>query len=79
MHPKIYIKKMKAVTANKGQRSYDTVHACMFCNRLFANILSHLERQHKNKRLVVACLKLKEMIQSCVDAAAKTKWEKQLI
>ena len=78
VHPKIYIKKIEPAAANKGQRAYDTVHACMFCKKLYANIQSHMERQHKQERSVVTCLELKTMIKSCVDAATKKAWEKQL-
>ena len=61
----IYIKKYVKSTdgkagVKKGDRPYDTVHACCFCKKLFTHIQDHIERKHFDMPEVKEIINLKK-------------------
>ena len=71
VHSKIYIKKIQPMVKNKGERSYDVMHACIYCKKLVASIQSHLEHVHKHEESVEMCLSLKIKIDGCRNPETK--------
>ena len=61
-YEKIFIKCYKN-NANKDNskhgRTYDTVHACYYCSRLFTNLQTHLDKKHKKEEEIETILNLK--------------------
>ena len=78
VHSNIYIKKIEPMVKNKGERSHDVVHACIYCKKLVASIQSHLEHVHKHEESVEMCLSLKIKIDGCRNPETKKGWQQQL-
>ena len=64
-YPNIFIKKYRKHVNkdSKHGRTYDTVHACLFCAKLMTNISIHLENNHKREKEVEEIKLLKSQIE----------------
>ena len=74
---KVYIKAYKkSMLKNVGKRKksnrpYDCVHSCLFCDKLYTNIQSHLEHKHRDKAQIKELNEMRTLAVECDETDKK--------